>query len=350
MKTVGILSGISYVSGLDYYKGINIALGSKPRSELSYETVPHSSKAIMVSLDLDDYATRLRKANEEGNLDRVGVWIANQTSVLARCADFIVIASNTGHIAVPYIQEKFPDVQILHIADCTASAVKKSGFQKVGLLGTYYTMTADYLKRRLAAHSLSVIVPENDADRRKIQSIINDELSREKFFQSSREFIIQQIHELKKRGAEGVILGCTEIELLVQKQHVPNVSLFRSAQLHIDAAIKVQLGEKKVQDFQPCDGSRFGAQSRFVAASFAVAVTALAACAVAYPGKFEEYVEPAKELCYETSHIIYSFALKAQKEVAPLLTSAGNAFAVAAGRIGSEMKTVAGRFGYVSAK
>ena len=156
MKRVGILTGISYASGLDYYRGINAGIGDDKK--YSFTTVSHSSKIVLVSLDLDEYATRLARGARRGNYNGAIRWITEQIDPLADYSDFLVIASNTAHVASERIREVHPDLPLLHIADVTASAIKDEGLTTVGLLGTFHTMTGSFIVDRIRAHGIDVIV------------------------------------------------------------------------------------------------------------------------------------------------------------------------------------------------
>ena len=173
--------------------------------------------------------------------------------VIRAGADFLVIASNTCHMCIPAIRRLHPYFPILHIADCCAMELKRNGIKCVGLVGTAHTMKGDYIVSRLKAHGLKVVVPISDEVHQEMERIIEKELSFNKFEEKSRKFFVDTIRNdlVAKQGAEGVILGCTEIELLVKQKHLPEVPVFNSAQLHIDAAVEVQLCRKNVWDYEP---------------------------------------------------------------------------------------------------
>lgn len=164
--------------------------------------------------------------------------------------DFLVIASNTGHLCAPRVREVHPSLPILHIADVTATAIKAKGFTKVGLLGTEPTMREAYLKDQLALHGIETVTPETDEDLRQIFEYIMHELGFNVFKDETRTFFVDQVRKLVARGASGVILGCTEIELLIKQEHVPDVPLFPSAELHIEAAAKVAAGKVDIKEYQ----------------------------------------------------------------------------------------------------
>ncbi len=170
-------------------------------------------------------------------------------AVVKAGAAFLVIASNTGHIAVPLVRTRFPDLPVLHIGDCAAAAIRAAGASNVGLLGTEPTMREVFLKEQLGKHGIRTLVPESEQDLTQISQYITMELGFNTFKETTREFFVTQIRALAARGAEGVILGCTEIELLVKQSDVPEVPLYCSAELHIEAAARVQAGIDTVAQY-----------------------------------------------------------------------------------------------------
>ncbi|KAK3268574.1 hypothetical protein CYMTET_22931 [Cymbomonas tetramitiformis] len=244
-KVAGVLTGVSYVSGIDYYKGLNEAYAELvPKGAL----MPRNPLMIMVSVDCDEYAQALVARQ----WDKVKMYLADSVSRLvgAKC-DFLCIASNTAHMCVPEVQKRFPELPVLHIADCTAQAIKKRGFKRIGLLGTEPTMRENYLKDQIAKHNITTIIPDDDVSLNQIFTYIMKELGVNVFKAETRAFFVDQIHRLVARGAEGVILGCTEIELLVKQEDVPEVPLFNSAELHIAATAKVQAGILSLDELTP---------------------------------------------------------------------------------------------------
>jgi len=244
-RVAGILSGISYVSGIDYYKGINEEYAKIVGKR---NLMPPNALMIMVSVDCDEYAKMLVAGEWQGVADYLAAEV--DRLVAARC-DFLCIASNTAHIAYPEIQRRYPELPVLHIADCTATSIKENGFTTVGLLGTEPTMRENYLKDRLALHGITTLVPDEDEDLSQIFQYIMDELGFNIFKPETRAFFLKNIEKLVARGAQGVILGCTEIELLVAQSHVPEVKLFRSAELHIAAAARLAARTADIGEFLP---------------------------------------------------------------------------------------------------
>ncbi|CAE7192275.1 ygeA [Symbiodinium necroappetens] len=248
MQTIGMLTGVSYVSGIDYYRGINERIAKLlPNGHI----MAKNSDMVIVSVDCDEYVRLLTAKDSEGVQD----YLANGVAKLHRAGvDFLVIASNTAHICVGLVRERFPDLPVLHIADCTAAAARGAG--PVGLLGTEPTMRdGSWLKERLALHGVEVVVPPAEEDRQRCYKIICDELSFDKFTDESRRFFAEMARKLHGEwgGSGGVILGCTEIELLLRPGDVPEVPLFRSAELHMDAAARVQAGQVSLESFMPSE-------------------------------------------------------------------------------------------------
>eukprot|EP01084_Bolivina_argentea_P120073 212853_1 len=246
MRTVGIVTGISHVSGADYYFQLN----DKIQSQLPWKYAGYSSKIALYSVNLEEYVEYL----SHGRYDLVHGLLSDAADrVIKAGADFLVIASNTGHMTIPTIKKMHPYFPILHIADCCAIKLKEQNIKCVGLVGTAHTMKGDYIVNRLQAHGLKVVVPTMHKTHKEMERIIEKELSFNKFTEQSKHFFVNTIRDdlVQKQGAEGCILGCTEIELLVKQKHIPEVPLFNSAQLHIDAAVEVQLCRKNVWDFEP---------------------------------------------------------------------------------------------------
>ena len=206
MKTIGLIGGMSWESTITYYQVIN-------------ETVKnalggfHSAKILMYSVDFAE----LEKNMSEGNWDGNAQILTDISKRLEQAgADFIVIATNTMHKLVPQIESKI-NIPILHIADATATAIKKDGHKKVALLGTRFTMTQDFIKQRILNAGIEVIVPDED-DIKTVDNIIFNELCLDQILDSSREKYQHIIEKMKAQGAEGVILGCTEIGMLISQK------------------------------------------------------------------------------------------------------------------------------------
>ena len=240
---LGLLTGLSYVSGVDYYKAINEQYcATAPAGTL----IPHNPPVLLYSLDCAPYAL----ACTERRFDDVIAYILQGVHRLAPSCDFLCFASNTAHMAFPAVRKQFPHLPVLHIADSTALALKEKNIDTVGLLGTNPTMTESYLKDRIAKHGIKTIVPDKKEDLDRIFVYILRELSFGQFTEDCIAFFVQQIKLLKERGAQGIILGCTEIELL-DLQPLVTIPLFPSAKLHIQAIVDVQVGRKRLEDYTP---------------------------------------------------------------------------------------------------
>lgn len=229
MKTIGLIGGMSWVSSAQYYAAINECVSARLGGL-------HSARTLMLSVDFADI----------GALQHAGDWaaLAEQMTSAARQlerggADLILICTNTMHRVADQV-EVAVKIPLLHIADATAARITPAGHRRVGLLGTAFTMEQDFYKRRLADRfGLDVIVPEA-ADRAVVHSIIYDELVLGQVQAASRKRYREIIARLIARGAEAIILGCTEIMLLVD-QSDSAVPLFDTTRLHAEAAVDFAL-------------------------------------------------------------------------------------------------------------
>jgi aspartate racemase len=206
MKTIGLLGGMSWESTITYYEILNKTIVEKLGGY-------HSAKIMMYNVDFAELEENMSTGNWAGN----GKILSEAAKRLENAgADYIVIATNTMHKLVPDI-EKNISIPILHIADTTAEKVKADGLTKVGFLGTMFSMTQDFLHERFRKAGLDVIIP-NEADIELVNNVIFDELCLGKVLQSSRKEYQRIISSMKEQGAEGVILGCTEIGMLISAE------------------------------------------------------------------------------------------------------------------------------------
>jgi len=229
MKTIGIIGGLSWESTLVYYKIMN---------EYAKEKLGgyHSAKIILYSFDFSEVHF-LQVKKEWEKLADVLIDVAKRLQKSG--ADFLVIASNTTHMFFNDIKKSI-SIPVLHIADATAATIKDKGLKRVGLLGTKLTMEKDfYIKRLESKHGIKTIVP-GKKDRDVINNIIFNELVLGRIKESSREKLIAIIESLVKRGAEGIILGCTEIPLLIKQKDV-SVPIFNTTSIHAKAAVNYAL-------------------------------------------------------------------------------------------------------------
>lgn len=244
-RRLGILTGISYVSGLDYYRGIHErVLANTPVRHL----MPPNPPMTLVSVDCDEYAYDLTRRE----FGRVAEYLLEGVDKLvATGCDLLVIASNTAHICVSAVEAAHPGLDIVHIADCSAHRLKDLGATTVGLVGTQPAMEESYLQDRLARHGITTMTPADPDVRAEIYRIIYEELSLNEFLPESRARVVAEIRALAERGAEACILGCTEIELLIQQEHVPELPLIPSAETHIRVIADVLLGVSELADVLP---------------------------------------------------------------------------------------------------
>ena len=229
MKTIGMIGGMSWESTVPYYREAN-ELVKRRLGGL------HSARIALCSVDFHDI--ELLQASERW--DEAGEALARAArSVEAAGADFLVLCTNTMHKVAPAI-EAAVSIPLLHIADATAAAVKAAGVRRVGLLGTRFTMEQDFYRGRLEErHGLEVLVPR-DEDRGVVHRVIYEELCIGLVSEESRERFREVIRRLVARGAEGVILGCTEIAMLVSPPDSP-VPVFDTTRIHAAAAVDLAL-------------------------------------------------------------------------------------------------------------
>ena len=229
MKTIGLLGGMSWESSVEYYRIIN----EEARARLGGT---HSARSIMYSVDFHEVEA-LQNAGDWGAATVLMIDAARRLS--AGGADLLVICTNTMHRMAEDVQAAI-DIPLIHIADATAAAISERGLARVALLGTRYTMEQDFYRGRLESHrGLEVLIPDDD-DRTVVHDVIYDELVRGIVDDGSRESYLRIIDRLIERGAEGVIAGCTEIELLVEPHHV-SVPYFPTTRIHAVAAVDAAL-------------------------------------------------------------------------------------------------------------
>lgn len=231
MKTIGIIGGLAWQSSAELYKIINELVNKKLGGQ-------HSCKCVIYSVDLDPVLV----LRDEGNWDELANIIEDAIRrVEAAGADFTVIVSNTMHKTVDAVKDKVSK-PILHIADVTAQAVLDKGFKTVGLMGTKFTLTEDFYKAKMERdYGIKILVPDEE-DIKFIHHVIYEELDFSIFSPDSAKRFVDIIEKMGRQGAEGVILGCTEIPLLV-KQEYTNIPLFDTTTLLAEAAVREALGK-----------------------------------------------------------------------------------------------------------
>jgi len=228
MKTIGLIGGMSWKSSLEYYKLINELINDKLGGW-------HSAKIIMYSvhfdeIDLEHFTKEWKKS------DKI---LFNAAKLLEKAgADCVLLGANTAHILADQIQEKI-NIPILHITDATAEQIKKKNINLVGLLGTKLTMQEDFYKGRLERrHNFKVLVPDT-VDQEKVNNEINNIILGKKNPKAKQE-IITIINKLFKKGAKAIILGCTELPLIVQQSDV-EIRLFDTMKIHVEKAVDFSL-------------------------------------------------------------------------------------------------------------
>jgi len=230
MKTIGLIGGMSWESSIEYYRIINQSI----RDRLGGV---HSAKNLMYSVDFAE----IELLQHQDRWEEATAMMIDAARRLERGgADFVVICTNTMHKMAGDVQAAI-QIPLLHIADATADRIRSSGMKTIGLLGTKFTMEQDFYRGRLVdKHGLNVLVPD-EAGREVVHRVIYDELVVGKILPESRQKFAEIITALTARGAEGIILGCTEIGLLVRQEDSP-VPLFDTTLLHAEAAVQLALG------------------------------------------------------------------------------------------------------------
>ncbi|HGY9595337.1 TPA: aspartate/glutamate racemase family protein [Vibrio campbellii] len=232
MKTIGLIGGMSWESTAHYYQIINREVKARLGGL-------HSGKVCLYSIDFAEIET----LQHQGRWDDTAIILAQAAkSVEAGGADFILICTNTMHKVADQIQQVV-NVPLVHIADATAEKLVADGIKKVGLLGTRFTMEQDFYKQRLIdKFGVDVVVPGSD-DQTIIHNVIYNELCKGEVRDDSRQHYLAIIEKLVEQGAEAVILGCTEIAMLVEPHHI-DVKLYDTTEIHAKAAVEKALDSK----------------------------------------------------------------------------------------------------------
>ncbi len=229
MKTIGLIGGMSWESSLEYYRIINKQVKEKLGGL-------HSAKSLMYSVDFDE----IEKLQHQGNWSEATKLMIDAAQRLEKGgADFVVICTNTMHKMAGDVQKSI-NIPLLHIADATAEKIRAQGLKKIGLLGTKFTMEEEFYKGRLInKYGLEVVIP-NEEDRKIVHDVIYKELCLGIINQPSKDQFVRIIDALVDYGAEAVILGCTEIPLLVKQADV-KVLLFDTTRIHAESAVEYSL-------------------------------------------------------------------------------------------------------------
>jgi aspartate racemase len=231
MKTLGLIGGSSWASTVDYYRGINMGVNEKLGRF-------NSARLFMYSLNMDEFYDLI---NDKG-WDVTGEFLADIAQKLeAAGAEALVICANTPHITAPLIA-KHINIPIIHIVEATAKEIKRLGLKKVALLGTKVTMENGFYQAIMQNYGIDILVP-NDEDREYINHTIFFELGKEIFKPETKKRYLDIINNLQQEGAQGVILGCTEIPLLLKQEDSP-VPMFDTIEIHVKAAVDWMLNDK----------------------------------------------------------------------------------------------------------
>lgn len=229
MKTIGMIGGMSWESTSSYYTALNEGVKAKLGGL-------HSAKICLYSVDFAE----IERLQHQGKWDEMAVILTDVAkSVEAGGADFLMICTNTMHKVAPQIEAEI-GIPILHIADATAHRLVADGIKRVGLLGTSFTMEQDFYKSRLIENfGIDVIIPDKD-DRAIVHNVIYDELCKGIIKDESRAEYVRIVNELFTQGAQAVILGCTEIALLI-KQTDTDVPLYDTTEIHAAQAVELAI-------------------------------------------------------------------------------------------------------------
>jgi aspartate racemase len=230
MKTIGLVGGTGWISTADYYRIINEEVNRR-LGGLNF------AKCILYSLDFGE----IDALHKKGNTDRISSMLVGASKKLVSIgADCILLCANTMHMHAEKVQEAI-SVPLIHIADATAGQIRMKNLKTVGLLGTKMTMERDFYKNRLNQRDIAVIIPEED-ERAFIDRVINEELLKSVFLPATRKRFQEIIRRLGSQGAEGIVLGCTEIPLLI-RQEDSDLPVYNTTLIHSLAAVDFALGQ-----------------------------------------------------------------------------------------------------------
>ena len=228
MKTIGLIGGMSWQSTIDYYRFMNMEVLNRTNGK-------HEAKIIIDSVDFGEVEAFMKEKDFEG----IRTMMVKSAKKLEKAgADLVMIGANTMHFAAEQVQDSI-SIPLINIVDATIQAIQAKSLTKVGLLGTKFTMEEDFFKQRLITKGIDVNVPGAE-DREFIHQTIFKELFNAHINQESKKRFLRIIDSLVKQGAQGVILGCTEIPLLI-KQEDCNVPVFDTTEIHALAAVELAL-------------------------------------------------------------------------------------------------------------
>jgi aspartate racemase len=235
MKKIGLIGGMSWESSIEYYRIINQQIREAMGGV-------HSARSVMVSVDFGE----IEKIQASGDWDEATrILIQSAQELEGAGADFFLICTNTMHLMAEEVQAAV-GIPLLHIADATGRAVQQAGLKRIGLLGTRFTMEKDFYRGRLESnHGLQILIPDEEG-RTQVHQIIYEELVQGQIRDESREMYLKVIASLANNGAEGIILGCTEIGLLVKRNDL-QLPIFDTMEIHALAAVDAALGRYSLE-------------------------------------------------------------------------------------------------------
>jgi aspartate racemase len=240
MKTLGLIGGTSWYSTVDYYRYINEAVN---------DAYGNSTNPPLILYNMNQ--EKIHELQAKGQWNEIAALITEKAGRLrAGGAQGIMFCANTPHKVYAQVARNI-DLPILHIGDATGLAIRNSGLKKVGLIGTLYTMEDGFMADWLKEHyGIETLVPSSGPARKELHRIIQEELGRGIFRPESKKFVLQQIDELRKRGAQGIVLGCTEFPLIIKPSDVP-IPVFDTTRLHSQMAVDFILGKQGLAHVRP---------------------------------------------------------------------------------------------------
>ncbi|MEO7140861.1 MAG: amino acid racemase [Ferruginibacter sp.] len=231
MKKLGLVGGISWVSTIDYYRFINEAVND-------YLGGLNFAECIVYSLNFNDF----QRNNSARDWEATFRLLLNACENLKKAgAEAIVLCANTAHVVADRIKENI-NMPLIHIVGATAEEIKKTHLKKLGLIGTIFTMEMDFFKNKLLEYGIESIVPASQVERDFLQKTIKEELGKGIIDKKTKHQYISIINELVLNGAEGIILGCTELPLIISEQDIP-VPVFDTTKIHAKAAVQFALSK-----------------------------------------------------------------------------------------------------------
>lgn len=233
MKTLGLIGGTSWHSTIDYYRYIN---------RMVNDTFGNNTNPPLIIYNLNQH--RVFELQKNNDWEGIAEMLTNAgKSLIAGGAEGVLFCANTPHKVFHQVEKKL-SVPVIHIADGAAHAVQKDGLQKVGLIGTKYTMEGDFIPGRMQKHfNIEVLVPGKKEVRNRLHRIIHEELTMGIFKDTTKQYVLDRIKSLEKQGAQGIILGCTEFPLII-KQNDLDIPVYNTTYLHALAAVRFILGKE----------------------------------------------------------------------------------------------------------